>query len=324
MTDVAESLRQGEDRQIGVEVIQFLPDFHRMSRQLRETSRQIESSVVGVCSSFHAMAERAQSAVKRTAGFLRSDGTVSDGTLSFEQLIEQCSKALVKILKSAEETGEVSRRAIERVQKIDAVSREINAAIAKLEWIAQENKMLAMNARIEAAHAGAAGAGFAVVAVEVVSQTERANAVTTAVNALVSDLRYLADSTVKDLGRMTLDESERLEQCRAEVSRTLADMRNTHSGMKAVLVGMTDESALLVSDIGAAVRQLQFQDRTGQQIAHVIEDLERAHARLSTVLGGSRSHDLVSSGPSNLTMHEERMIAGSAEVESAAGDVELF
>jgi methyl-accepting chemotaxis protein len=322
-TDLSHAPCQADDHHVGSELARYVPKFQQMSRQLRQTSGQIESSVVAVCSNFQAIAERARSTVSRTTGFLQSDGS-TDSALSFEDLIEQCSKGLVKILKTTEEAGEISQRAIERVQKIDAASEEINSSIAKLERIAQENKMLAMNARIEAAHAGAAGAGFAVVAVEVVSQTERAKAVTAALTSLVRDLRGLAGSTVKDLKQMMLEESKRMEQCRADVSQSLAEMQSAYSGIKSVLAGMTDESVLLANDIGAAVRQLQFQDRTGQQIAHVVEDLETLHARLTARFGEAAFERLEMDGFSHLTMYEERVIAGSAEQESLAGDVELF
>ena len=315
---------QISDSEVGSELVRYLPQFQRMSRQLRETSGQIENSVVAVCSNFHAIAERARSTVSRTTGFLQPEGNGENRSLCFEELIDACSRAMVKILKTTEEAGEISQRAVERVQRIDAASEEINSSIAKLEQIAQENKMLAMNARIEAAHAGAAGAGFAVVAVEVVTQTDRAKAVTGALTALVRDLRGLADSTVKDLRRMMHEESKRMEQCRAEVTHSLEEMQNAYSGMKMALASMADESGLLATDIGTAIRQLQFQDRTGQQIAHIVDDLETLHGRLVSRFGEPSEHEIASDGFSQFTMYEERVIAGCAEAESLAGDVELF
>ena len=171
------------------EIGRYLPHLSRMSKQLKQTSAQIESSVVDVCTSFQGIAERARETVARTSGFLSSEGSGSSGRQSFEGLIETCSKTLVKILNTQEEASETSRRAIERVQEMDKASVKISAALLTLERIARENKMLAMNARIEAAHAGELGAGFNVVAVEVVSQTEKTQAVTAQVSELIASLR---------------------------------------------------------------------------------------------------------------------------------------
>ncbi|MFY9852802.1 MAG: methyl-accepting chemotaxis protein, partial [Terracidiphilus sp.] len=303
----------------------YLPHLSRMSAQLKQTSKQIESSVVGVCDSFQGIAERARSTVSRTADFLSSKDNGASSKQSFATLIQNCSATLVKILNTTEEAGEVSRRAIDRIDQMDHASQMIGSALVKLEQIAHENKMLAMNARIEAAHAGIHGAGFAVVAVEVVSQTERAQEVTAQVGGLIANLRALAGSTLEDLRRMNEQDSKRLEKCRHEVDDSLRDMQDAHGEMEQMLTGMTDEGALLANDIGAAVRGLQFQDRTGQQIAHVVEDLDTLYAKLTARVGSAGEWEAASNeGFSAYTMLEERQVAGIAITESAGGEIDLF
>jgi methyl-accepting chemotaxis protein len=307
------------------ELAGYAPHLDRMSKQLKATSQQIESSVVGVCNSFQGIAERAKENVSRTSGFLNCEGHDSSGRMSFESLIGKCGGTLVKILDVTTEAGEISRRAIERIQQMDNASQEITAALARLEQIARENKMLAMNARIEAAHAGSHGAGFAVVAVEVVSQTEKSREVTSKVSSLIADLRELAGSTLKDLRQMNEQDHKRVQQCRLEVDESLQQIQTTHSEMKSMLSGITDAGELLANDIGSAVRGLQFQDRTSQQIAHVAEDLDTMHARLTTRLApGAVGGTALDGGFSAYTMREERVIAGFGDEESPAGDVELF
>lgn len=311
--------------EVEAELARYLPHLGRMSKQLKETSQQIESSVVDVCKSFQGIAERAKETVSRTAGFLSSEGQDHSSKLSFETLIEKCGGTLVKILNATEEANEISRRAIERIQQMDKASQSITAAMVKLEQIARENRMLAMNARIEAAHAGIHGAGFAVVAVEVVSQTEKSQQITSQVGTLITDLRALAGSTLEDLRRMNEQDHKRVQECRIEVDESLRDMQATHGEMKSVLSGMTDAGALLANDIGSAVRGLQFQDRTNQQIAHVVEDLDTLHAKLASRFGSANAGEPASDeGFAAYTMHEERVIAGIGGEESAAGDVELF
>ena len=307
------------------ELAGYVPHLGRMSKQLKETSKQIESSVVGVCNSFQGIAERAKETVSRTAGFLSSEGHDQSTRLAFDSLIGNCSGTLIKILDATTDAGEISRRAIERIQEMDKASQDITSALAKLEQIARENKMLAMNARIEAAHAGIHGAGFAVVAIEVVSQTEKSREVTARVSDLISNLRELARSTLKDLQRMNDQDHKRVQDFRLEVDQSLQEMQTTHSEMKNMLSGITEAGALLANDIGAAVRGLQFQDRTSQQIAHVVEDLDTMQTRLTTHYGpATAGGTALDEGFSAYTMREERVIAGIGGVESAAGDVELF
>jgi methyl-accepting chemotaxis protein len=316
----------GEDRfAVETELARYLPHLGRMSSQLKATSTQIESSVVDVCGSFQGIAERARSTVARTAGFLSSEGNGTSSKQSFEGLIQNCSGTLVKILNTTEEAGEVSRSAIDRIRQMDQASQMIGKELIRLERIAHENKMLAMNARIEAAHAGSHGVGFAVVAVEVVSQTEKAQEVTARVSELIGNLRALAESTLNDLQRIHDRDHKRVQESRLEVDESLREMQAAHGEMKEMLTGITEEGALLANDIGAAVRGLQFQDRTSQQIAHVVEDLDTLQARLATRVSVATSDGVASNdGFSAFTMKEERLIAGMDGTESPAGDVELF
>jgi methyl-accepting chemotaxis protein len=306
-------------------VARYLPQMGRMSEQLRQTSKQIEESVVGVCDSFQGIAARARATVARATGFLSNDEQPASGKQSFEGLIEACSGTLVKIMNTTVEAGEISRRAIERIEDMDTASQQISDALSQLDQITNSNRMLAFNARIEAAHAGNVGMGFAVVAVELAAATVRSRAVTAQVGELALNLRALAESTLQDLRRMNEKDSERVEQCRQEVDASLRDLQAAHSEMVEMLNGMTAEGALLATDIGATVRGLQFQDRISQRIGHVVADLDTLSARLETHVGnvapGAAPAD---EGFSAYTMHEEREVAGFGGEEASAGDVELF
>ena len=314
-----------DDARVEAELARYLQHISRMSEQLKQTSLHIETSVVGVCTSFQGIAERASVTVARTAGFLGEQGYAHSGKRSFEALIESCSQTVVKILNATDEASAISQRAIERIQQMDKASQMVSGALLQFEAIARGNRILALNARIEAARAGAHGAGFGVVAVEVLSQTERSQKLTVQVGDLITNLRGLAGSTLDDLKSMNEQGRKRAAQCRTEVDESLRELQAARGKMKEMLTEMTDEGALLANDIGAAVRGLQFQDRTGQRIAHVVEDLDALHAKLAARFGDQVAADVASSeGFSAYTMQEEREVAGMGAAEAAGGDVELF
>jgi len=323
-TDTATAIVEG-DAGVEAELARYLPHISRMSVQLKQTSEQIETSVVGVCNSFQGIAERASETVARTTGFLGEQGSCASSKRSFEGLIESCGQALVKILNASDEASEISRRAIDRIQQMDKATQLVSGALLQFEAIARGNRILALNARIEAARAGTHGTGFGVVAVEVLTQTERSQKLTAQVGDLIADLRGLAESTLNDLKRMNEQSHKRAEQCRVEVDESLRDLQTAHGEMKEMLTGMTEDGALLANDIGSAVRGLQFQDRTSQRIAHVIEDLDTLHAKLVTRFGDVSTAEAASDeGFSAYTMYEEREVAGMGAAEAAGGDVELF
>src|ERR1700689_1888126 len=69
---------------VEAELPRYLPQMGKMSEQLKQTSKQIEDSVVGVCDSFQGIALRAQATVARATGFLGNDGESPFDRKSFE------------------------------------------------------------------------------------------------------------------------------------------------------------------------------------------------------------------------------------------------
>jgi methyl-accepting chemotaxis protein len=308
---------------VEAELARYLPHLDKMGTQLRQTSIQIEESVVEVCKNFEGIAERARATVGLTTGFLGRAGDAAENKRSFDSLLQVCSSTMLNIMNASAEAGEISLRAVERIGEMKRASQQISMALRQLEDIANGNKILALNARIEAAHSGDQGAGFAAVAVELASQTAKSRSVTSQVGDLVENLRELAQCTLADLRRMHDRDQERGQQCKREVDQALQDLHTAHAEMKDMLSGMTEDGALLASDIGSAVRGLQFQDRTSQRIAHVVEDLDTLRERLKARFGAV-SLPAADEGFSAYTMEEEREVAGLRGEEASAGDVELF
>ena len=302
----------------------YLPHLGKMSLQLKETAKQIEDSVMEVCQSFQGIAERAKATVSKSTEFLVQDKSTG-GKKSFESMLQSCSDTMVRIMAFSAETSELAHQAIKRIEQMEKASLAISSSLLKLEHLATGNKILALNARIEAAHSGSLGAGFAAVAVELSAQTLKSQEVTAEVGDLATSLRSFANFALDDLRGMSTRDKERSEQCRREVEESINELHSAHHDMKATLSAMTSEGALLANDIGRAVRGMQFQDRTNQRITHVIEDLDSLQIKLERHLGTvSSDASTADEDFSAYTMHEERQAVGLILVEAAAGDVELF
>ena len=95
-----------------------------------------------------------------------------------------------------------SREAIDKVSSLRLCAEKIGGIVKLIKEIADQTNLLALNAAIEAARAGEAGRGFAVVADEVRKLAERTTHATSDISRLVSDIQKETSSANDAIGHL--------------------------------------------------------------------------------------------------------------------------
>ena len=313
---VAESLKE--------QIAYTLPVLGVMGTQLKETANQIEAAVVEVCGKFQSMASRARAGVNSAAELL-SGGLDSSGS-SVESLIAEAGRTIEALLAHTQDSAAVSNSAIERIQRVQQATDLIAKSLTQLDDITLGNRLLAVNARIQAVYAGDKAAGFRRRSQRnfLASQALRRNCGTHPLGFKRSP--EIASSALTDLQSMVTEDQRAYQKSKLEVDRVLEDFRLMHNSTRQFISTMQEESRGVAQEIAGAVRSLQFQDRVSQRISHVVGELERIkselHAHCEDVELDTRG--ILEHLSSTYTMHEERNVLGGAQSDMAAGDVELF
>lgn len=293
-----------------------------MAEEIAASTQQMSASTHEVASTTNDLTERAtrQAVVVRQVAddagrILRISQTLAGGaTESAER-----NAALAQIARShrdqlqasttelARLTDEVERGAAE-AEALAASSGEIERFIVQTKAIAKRTHMLALNASIEAARAGAEGKGFSVVAEEVRKLAQQAAQsaqqtsetmqevlarVQTARDRLIRlgqsgmAARDAAHAAVTGLQDVAAD-AEANDEWTRRISSSAAEVRGLIEGiagrMKEVSAG-TEEYAAAAQQIAAASQQL---NASTQEISSSAGHLAEAAERLTGAVGGFR------------------------------------
>lgn len=187
---------------------------HDKRMTMRKLSSDFEHEVKEIVTSLLALSEDSSSSVQMVAA------ATEELSASINEISSQVSHTAV----SAQETATIVQQTSLQVSRLSEAADKIGQIVDMIRGIAEQTNLLALNATIEAARAGEAGKGFAVVA---------------------SEVKNLAGKT-----------SEATKEIIAQVETIQAETRQTVDGIDAIVSKIADVQERSAS-VAAAVEEQQ-------------------------------------------------------------------
>lgn len=270
-------------RKLAAQVGETLASTARISSQTKGAQAGAQSLSEQVSGGAGAV-EQIQASVESLAERIRTqDGTIEQSATAIEQMsasiesvasVAQTKRQASESLRQLTESGSAKVQTTERVinEVTESVSG-INQMIQVINDIAAQTNLLAMNAAIEAAHAGEAGRGFAVVAEEIRNLAE-----TTAQNA-------------GDIGATLKELTSSISEAQAASTETGEAFRSIESGAQSVAEAfeeITASTSELSTGAGEVVQATESMRRISGEIVGSVEEMKTGAAEVTSVLGSAR------------------------------------
>ncbi|AYV20982.1 Methyl-accepting chemotaxis protein PctC [Vibrio mediterranei] len=158
---------------------------------------QLATAMSEMTSTVQTVADHAQNASQLTE---QASGQASTGQRFVQGTVTKMSELSDDIAASAQAVNQVE----ERVESIGSV-------VGTIQGISEQTNLLALNAAIEAARAGEAGRGFAVVADEVRNLAQRTQQATVEIQDMISQLQSSANSAVELMEKSVVEAADGVE-----------------------------------------------------------------------------------------------------------------
>ncbi len=226
-----------------------------------------EEAITALAARFASISQQVETAVAT------SHGTLSD--LGLVTLLNESQVELDGIISSLREALEMKASLLREVTVLSGYTHDLGEMAERVGQIAKQTNLLALNAAIEAARAGEAGKGFAVVADEVRKLStlsgdtgKRISETVRTVNDSIEATLQMSQQYAQKDEQMVAGASEAIEHAVTRFRAAATELLNSSHILQ-------EESESVAGEISEVLVSLQFQDRVSQVLTHVRNDLDK-------------------------------------------------
>jgi len=238
--------------------------------QLASSASQQASAVTETATTVEEMERTGKSAAGNANSIVDAAERTTEASIRGREAVKTANDIIAKIRADSQEMSGKSANMLAAVEEIELI-------INTVKGIADQSKILAVNASIEAAKAGEFGAGFAVVAQEVKDLAEQSKEATQQITGTLTSIRRAIDNVVETAkgGKQRTEEGVSMIANAGAIMNDLSEAIKDNSEFANVIASSIKQHSVGLSQIATAMEQINTTAVENKSVSRRIEDSVR-------------------------------------------------
>lgn len=291
------------------------------SRHLETVREQTQEAVEEIAQRFALLVDELD---KATGVSQRVTASAEDG---IDSVLQNANRSLENLIHSLDDAITERDELLTQITGLAGFIAELEQMAQDVATIAGQTNLLALNAAIEAARAGDQGRGFAVVASEVRKLSQMSAETGDRMSSKVTYISSTIENTIAVAQAAQGRDHAMVQGSHVTIKDVLEDLHQHAQSLTGAATQLVDSNQSIKGEVEQTLVHLQFQDRIGQMLSHVRDNINAVGEELTSSAAVTDVDAFLHELETSYAMAEERVAhsaSGTTKACKGTADITFF